>query len=647
MPSTFLGLNTAYTGLLSANASLNTTANNISNTETEGYSRQKVTAVAAEAIRTFASYGCVGAGVDVISIDRIRDEFYDQKYWNNETKLGNYETKKYYCSILETYFADNEKVTGFNSVFNQMYFALDEVQKNPADASAKAQFISFSNSFTEYFNNMACELEDLQKEVNEELKIKVAQISSISEKMSILNQQINVIEAQGKTANELRDQRALLVDELAKIVSVETIEQPIYDQNQNPTNATTYMVKICGGLTLVDNEIGYTLHCVARDSSNKVNQSDVEGLYDIYWNDGTEFNLSNASIGGELAGLVDLRDGNNAEYFHGEVRDVYKTMYYDDKLKESVQRTALKIEVTDEKLIDFNKTRLSDNGQVKINNKYQKYDSFSFIEETNALGEKKYYYEFVLSEGEAANRTVINQTCEVGCSVDYQGIPYYMSQMNEWCRAYSQAFNKILTTDGVDAYGNQALNLFVANSTIDPTQYTFSEYESILAAYQTDINNLTVGNVATLKISNKADSYYKLTASTFNIATYMHNDSQLLATHTKNFDVNSDSAYDIVSELQRLKTDQSLMSFRGCNASEFLQCVLADVALNANSANTFSTNYTSMESLINNQRLSISGVDEDEEAANLVKFQNCYNLASKMIQVLSEVYDRLITQTGV
>ena len=88
------------------------------------------------------------------------------------------------------------------------------------------------------------------------------------------------------------------------------------------------------------------------------------------------------------------------------------------------------------------------------------------------------------------------------------------------------------------------------------------------------------------------------------------------------------------------------MSFRGSNASEFLQCMLSDVALNASRANTFSRNFTDIKGVIDNQRESISGVDEDEEAINLIKYQNGYNLSSKMIQTLTEVYDRLILQTG-
>ena len=104
---------------------------------------------------------------------------------------------------------------------------------------------------------------------------------------------------------------------------------------------------------------------------------------------------------------------------------------------------------------------------------------------------------------------------------------------------------------------------------------------------------------------------------------------------------------DLLQDLKDMAYDKDKMSFRGCSAAEFLQCVLADVALNASRANTFYSSYSGVANTIENQRLSISGVDEDEEAVNLVKYENGYNLASKMIQTLTEVYDRLILETGV
>ena len=122
-------------------------------------------------------------------------------------------------------------------------------------------------------------------------------------------------------------------------------------------------------------------------------------------------------------------------------------------------------------------------------------------------------------------------------------------------------------------------------------------------------------------------------------------DADLLATRKDASD--GVEQYDVLTEIQDMLNDKTKMSYRGSKAGEFLQCILSDVALNASNANTFATNYENISKSVDNQRISISGVDEDEEAVNLVKYQNGYNLASKMIQTLTEVYDRLILQTGV
>ena len=87
MASTFFGLEIASSGLRAANAALNTTANNISNANTLGYSRQEVKQEAMNPLRVFATYGCAGAGVNTLAIERIRERFYDQKFRENEGVL--------------------------------------------------------------------------------------------------------------------------------------------------------------------------------------------------------------------------------------------------------------------------------------------------------------------------------------------------------------------------------------------------------------------------------------------------------------------------------------------------------------------------------------------------------------------------------
>ena len=617
MPSQFFGLNIAYTGLTAANAALNTTANNISNVDTKGYSRQQVIQEAEDALRIFTTYGCAGAGVDTIAIERIRDEFYDVKLWNNNANYGEYEVKDYYMTTLQNYFKDDETMEGFSTIFERMYTMLTEVQNNSGDEAVKAQFIGYSNTLSEYFNTMAGNLEKMQQDVNAEIKIQTSRINSIAQELATLNKQINTIELEGVTANELRDKRAVLIDELSEIVDVTTTETPIIDGRTGfPSGANTYVVKIAGGQTLVNTNDYYTLICTSKNADEKVNQSDVDGLYKLEWSNGVEFNMYGSSTGGKLKGLIQMRDGNNGERFHGTIGEIGTTTI-DGNTFDTVT-----IQAEASYLLDMNKCTLSNTGGViSLGNQLFTYSSWEFDSTTGK-------YKFYLDRSEnknLLNASRLGKEATIGESIDYQGIPYYMQQMNEWIRCYAKAFNKNLS-EGTDAYGNSGVPLFVADHASDQTQYKFTEAEN-------DV------------ISTTADSYYLLTAKNFNINKEIIKDTGLFVTTTRGIDEESNS--DIIDKLIQLKTDISMMSFRGCNASQFLQCMLSDVSLNAQRAETFETNYKNIASSIENQRISISGVDQDEEGLNLVKHQHAYDLASKMIQTLTEIYDRLILQTGV
>ena len=75
--------------------------------------------------------------------------------------------------------------------------------------------------------------------------------------------------------------------------------------------------------------------------------------------------------------------------------------------------------------------------------------------------------------------------------------------------------------------------------------------------------------------------------------------------------------------------------------------MISDISVDTQKATIFQKNYSNISNAIDKQRMSISGVDKDEEAIDLVKFQNAYNLSSKMVSVLAEIYDKLINETGV
>lgn len=609
MPSTFFGLNIAYTGLVGAQTSINTTGNNISNVETKGYSRQQAVQKAADALRTNTTYGMAGAGVLTTAIEQIRNVYYDTKYWNNNADLGQYNILADYMKQIENYFMESETVDGFTAIYDDFFYALGEVKKNAGDETVRAQFISFAQNLTTYFNEMSTDLKKLQEDANAEIKNKTDEINSIAAQVANLNKQINVIEMTGITANELRDERSLLIDQLSLAVDVEVNETPIYttEKGDELSGANKYTVKIAGQM-LVDGYDYNTLSCVAR--AEKINQSDAEGLYNVQWSNGLTFNLYGGSLGGELKGLVEMRDGNNEEYFNGSVTAVDTTG----------TNPTVTVKVTDSWLRDLTKCTLPESGMININNFELNYDSWEYDAATST-------YKFTMAAGESVNG-MVGKDAAVGRAIDYEGIPYYQEQMTEWVRTFAQAFNDILIDGGQDLDGNPAEVLFVAqNVTDNKNPYTFHEAG------------------VSGPVSSMADTYYKLTAATFAVSPDQIADARKLATTKKVSD--GQDKYDLTDDLLKVKTDKDIMVFRGCSSAEFLQCITADIALNANSANTFQQNFTNISKAVANQRLSVSGVDNDEEALNLVKFQNAYNLSSKMVQVMTEIYDKLIQQTGV
>lgn len=625
MPSTFFGLNIAGSGLRAANAAQNTTANNIANAETSGYSKQVVQQQAANALRTYTTYGCAGAGVDTIAIERLRDSFYDEKYRDNETRLGQYNTLNSYMSTLEDYFTDDGK-SGFSTIFTSIQTALQEVLKDSATAASKQSFISKSQSLTEYFNNMAGNLSELQKDVNSEIKTQVDSINSIASEIANLDKQINVIEMTGSKANSLRDQRDTLVDKLSKIVDIQTSESPIYDTN-NPTRETganRFLIKIAGGETLVDGNDYNTLTCVARESTEKVNQSDIDGLFNIKWENGSSLGVANSSLGGSIKGLLQMRDGNNGENFKGSVVGAASAT--------ATTQASVTVKVTADYLTDLNKSNLSSSGQININSTIYTYTGWTYTKAADGT----VTYQFQLKDDiTAANiASMTGKDAATGTAVSYEGVPYYMEQMNEWIRNFSEAFNSILQT-GYTATGDKG-TLMMTGNTIDGTEFTLSTASDLFS-----------GTATTGTVASGDDSYCRLTASNFTIANALIADAGKLATKTAASQTDGTSQYDNITAIVSMLTDKTKMSFRGASAGDFLTSLLGDIALNKNSASTFSSNYTTLENTLGNQRLTVSGVDADEEALNLVDYQNSYTLASKVISTFSEMYDQLILKTGV
>ena len=608
MPSQFFGLTIASSGLSAYQAALNTTANNISNEQTKGYSRQAANLSASDALRVNAKYGSMGSGVTVNSIKQIRSEYYDTKYWQNQASLGLYETKLGYLEQIENYFIDDDTEKGFSTILNKMFNSLDTLTHPAGDTNVRQQFISDAQSFMTYFNSVATGLGQIQDSVNEEIKSTVENINAIGKKISLLNKQINVIEVQGGYANELRDQRALLIDELSSIVPTEVSEVPVTNSKHPDmqTGANYYTVKI-NGQKFVDTYEYSELTCVAR--KNTINQSDREGMYEIVWADtGNSFKAGSDSSSGSLKALFDIRDGNNSENFRGAITGV----------------TADTITISNPSITNVNAMTMPAEGVFTIDGKNYNYTDFTFT--TDADGNVK-EYTFTLENQLSADQQakLDGKQASIGDSIDAMGVPYYLAQMNEFLRNFAGSFNDIMNSaDAKDLNGNSTdyFSFFTGTHTKTGEEYVLSNAAGVYSA----------------KASN---SYYQLTCGNACVSNIAVKDPTTIATTT----TNAADAYDLVEKMLKLKSDTEL--YRGGGADDFLECMYSDISVDSQKSKIFQKNYSNISNAIDKQRMSVSGVDKDEEAIDLVKFQNAYNLSSKMVSVLAEIYDKLINETGV
>ena len=635
MSSTFFGLNIGYSALNAYSVCTNTVANNVANANTPGYSRQVTNLSAKGALRNY-TYGTLGSGVDAESITQMRNNYYDVKYWTNNSNIGQYEKKIYYMSQIENLFRDDDdSIEGFVSIYKTMTNSLESLKGSGADLYIRTQFINNAQSLMEYFNNMSYNLKSLQSDCNQEVRALVAEVNSYAQKIAILNDKINTIEIQGRHANELRDQRAYLIDQLSQLVPVETEETQVMNSNDPDKylGGTNFRIRLQGQLLVDGNEFNQ-LECYAR--TDKVNQNDIEGLYDIRWaHTGNEFYASADTMSGQLKAVLDIRDGNNKENFQGTLSNV-----------DSINK---KIYITDPNITNVEGMNMPPTGQITIANRVYNYSSFEMTVTVDEKGNETATYSFELTDKDLSTLGGKGGTdVSIGRAIDARGIPYYMSQMNEFLRSFCRKFNDIqiygngdgslvpgssdeYLNGGVDIDGNQ-MGAFFISKMPSGKENTFED------------THLADGKKNTSTTYRSDDSnYYYMTAENAAVNDKSMKDSRYFASSSKTDEEESEAG--LVDKMIDMHSKDVI--YRGSDGVQFLEYIVTDVTVDGQEAEILYSNYSDIGVTMDTYRMSVFSVDEDEEGLDLVKFQNAYNLASKIISTMNQMYDRLITQTGV
>ena len=241
-------------GLNAAQTAIDITGQNISNANTEGYSRKRVN-FEADSISSDI-FGQKGIGVAVTEIDRVRNSFLDRQTWEQMGDKG-------YNTEIDTAYTRLENILkepsedGLAAKMNAFWASWQDLANNPSDLSSRESVKANANVMLDTFHSVYKQIQDYGLSMNNPLDEKVKQVNDITGQIYMLNEKIAGIEARGgEKANDTRDQRDLMVRKLSGLVDVQTIE-----------DANGRCIITSGGSMLVGPSEALTLETYGKDKT--------------------------------------------------------------------------------------------------------------------------------------------------------------------------------------------------------------------------------------------------------------------------------------------------------------------------------------------------------------------------------------------
>jgi flagellar hook-associated protein 1 FlgK len=300
MSGLFYGLEIAKTALTVSQKAINVSGHNIANANTAGYTRQRVilesiVPASTDVRLSSVSKGNVGGGAEATLVDQIRNDYLDRQYRNQNTKLGYWQTRADEMEYIETAINELSDDTSISSAMADFFNSLSDLSENPSSEEIRTTVQQSALKMTETFNQYYDKLVEMQNSYNDAMKGTVDKINDLVTGIAKYNEQIYAYELSGEKANELRDKRNLMIDQLSELVNI------------NATETNGEMVVSCNGIDLV-NHTTATLLDARPELTGEV--SGESGYYQIYLgSSSTVFSYS----GGQLQAYKDLRDNTSMD----------------------------------------------------------------------------------------------------------------------------------------------------------------------------------------------------------------------------------------------------------------------------------------------------------------------------------------------
>ncbi len=623
--STFSGIEMGKRSLFAHNQSIQTAGHNLSNSSTEGYSRQRVELKATDPLyrpdlSRAETPGQIGQGVSVESIQRVRDQLLDQRIVAQTNGTGYWQTRDNYVLMMEQIY--NEPAdTSVRSRMDQFWDSWEELSVYPESRSARQAVLSRGETLVDSIHQQYRGLQGIRDIINGDIEGVTSQVNDISRQIAALNEQIVKVKAMGDSPNDLMDSRDLLTEKLSGLINI-TVDQRDPDE----------FVIHTAGLELVQGK-SYRTFELRTGIEN-------DGYAEVVWADS-----GNAArfTGGKLGSLIELRDGD----VRSEIQKLDSmTMNFVD-LVNDVHRDGTG--ANGRTGVDFFTE------QSFINNVAGNYDR-------NGDGEydSSYIFRVTGSNSLVAREQIgLEGNLTLSSGTGTVQVPYYPTDMvaDVVARINNSGSEVVASLDrdgrlvmkGTTSEKKENPDFVIRH--MEDSGHFLAGYAGILAGSGPEnsfdweradaVTSFTDGNLqyGVAPIAHPA--------GWMEINRVITSDVQTIAAGFADRDGTVNPGDNRAAVAIAGIRNQAVMVGNTRTFDDFFADAVTNIGLKGEQAGRSLETQLAIMKELKDMRDSISGVNVDEELADIIKFQHGYNAAAKFISTVNDMLDTVINRMGV
>ncbi|HQE40180.1 MAG TPA: flagellar hook-associated protein FlgK [Zoogloea sp.] len=641
--------NIGLTGLNAAQAGLVTTSHNIANAGTAGYSRQSTVQSTNPAM--FTGSGFFGEGTRVDTVKRAYNAFLNNQVLSADTKFNEYDTYSTEISQIDNMLADT--TVGLSPALQSFFSGVQEVAANPSSIPARQSMISTAQGLASRLNNLSQRLDDVRSGIETQISDTVSTISTYAKDIADINNKIMIAQQAGSAqpANDLLDQRDQLVQELNKLVRVST----------NVDSDGAMSVFIGTGQPLVVGSNPTTLKALPSTADPSRVDANI-----ITQNGGTIAIPESLLGGGKLGGLLSMRSGalDAAQNQLGLIAVGISTAVNAQNALGQDLNGNLGGDV-------FTRPSV---GVTRYTNASTAFPTVDYSDVSKLTGDD-YKLTFTDTVGSYTLTRVSDGTAVTAANVGLSITPAAASSVGDSfliqpTRYAAGNFGVTLSDTRMIAaaapitaavskgnLGSASITAPVVSSTADlasfgtaaaPLKLTYAAgsltgFPASLPVTYTPLNGSPIALAAPVaSVPYTSGMTISVGGVSFSMSgAVQDNDSFTVGPNTGGV---SDSRNAVL--LGKLQTTKALLSANGQPSATYQSVYSQLVSTIGNKAREVSVNRDAQQSLVDqatSAQQSVAGVNLDEEAANLIRYQQAYQAAGKVMSIASKLFEQVLS----